>query len=167
MGNFSTLELRNGRTLDENINFELGLLKLNDWLKVNKLSLNAKKTKLMILHMPQRKLNPPIITMDEIQLEPISNFHFLGILINENIKWSKHINKISYSMSKTIGIIRTLKNVLPCSVLLTIYNSLILPKLIYGILVWGYESNCVFKLQKMALRAITSSKYNAHANPLF
>ena len=73
MGNISTFELRNGRTLDENIHFEL--LKLTDWLKVNKLSLNANKTKLMIFHMPQRKLNPPIITIDEIQLEPISNFN--------------------------------------------------------------------------------------------
>ena len=165
VGNISTFELRNGRTLDENINFEL--LKLTDWLKVNKLSLNANKTKLMIFHMPQRKLNPPIIKIDEIQLEPISNFNFLGIIINENINWSKHINKISYSISKTIGIIRKLKNVLPSSVLLTIYNSLILPQLTYGILVWGYESNCIFKLQKMALRAMTSSKYNAHTNPLF
>ena len=147
MGNISTFELRNGRTLNENINFEL--LKLTDWLKVNKLSLNANKTKLMIFHMPQRKLNPPIIKIDEIQLEPISNFNFLGIIINENINWSKHINKISYSISKTIGIIRKLKNFLPSSVLLTIYNSLILPQLTYGILVWGYESNCIFKLQKM------------------
>ena len=112
-------------------------------------------------------LNPPIIKIDEIQLEPISNFNFLGIIINENINWSKHINKISYSISKTIGIIRKLKNVLPSSVLLTIYNSLILPQLTYGILVWGYESNCIFKLQKMALRAMTSSKYNAHTNPMF
>ena len=119
MGNISTFELRNGRTLDENIHFEL--LKLTDWLKVNKMSLNANKTKLMIFHMPQRKLNPPTIKIDEIQLEPISNFNFLGIIINENINWSKHINKISYSISKTIGIIRKLKNVLPSSVLLTIY----------------------------------------------
>ena len=107
----------------------------------------------MIFHMPQRKLNPPIIKIDEIQLEPISNFNFLGIIINENINWSKHINKISYSISKAIGIIRKLENVLPSCVLLTIYNSLILPQLTYGILVWGYESNCIFILQKMALRA--------------
>ena len=118
MGNISTFELRHGRTLDGNIHFEL--LKLTDWLKVNKLSLNANKTKLMIFHMSHRKLNPPIIKIDDIQLEPISNFNFLGIIINENINWSKHINKISYSISKTIGIIRKLKNVLPSSVLLTI-----------------------------------------------
>ena len=37
----------------------------------------------MIFHMPQRKLNPPIIKIDEIQLEPISNFNFLGIIIKK------------------------------------------------------------------------------------
>ena len=41
MGNISTFELRNGGTLDENIIFLL--LKLNDWLKVNKLSLQIKQ----------------------------------------------------------------------------------------------------------------------------
>ena len=121
----------------------------------------------MIFHMPQRKLNLPIINIDEIQQEPISNFNFLGIIMNENIKWSTHINNTSYSISKTIGIIGKLKNVLPCSVLLTKTNSLTLPHLTYGILVWGYESNCVFKLQKMALRVMTYSKYNAHTTPLF
>ena len=83
MGSISTFELSNGRTLDENINIEL--LKRIDWLKVNKLSLNGNKTKPMIFHMAQRKRNPPIIKIDEIQLEPISNINFLGIIINENI----------------------------------------------------------------------------------
>ena len=39
----------------ENINTELS--KINDWLRANKLSLNATKTKLMIFHKPPKKLN--------------------------------------------------------------------------------------------------------------
>ncbi len=54
-------------------------------LKVNKLSLNANTTKLMIFHMPQRRRNPPIITIDEIQLEPISKFDFIIKIIKDKL----------------------------------------------------------------------------------
>ena len=37
----------------------------------------------------------------------------------------------------------------------------------YGVLAWGYENDIIFKLQKRALRAVTSSRYNAHICPLF
>ena len=47
------------------------------------------------------------------------------------------------------------------------YNSLILPHLQYGILLWGFKHNRVFKLQKKAIRTISRSKYNAHTSPIF
>ena len=52
-------------------------------------------------------------------------------------------------------------------VLITVYNALILPHLTYGILAWGYDNDIIFKHQKRALRAVTSSRYNAHTGPLF
>ena len=70
-------------TLSGNINYKL--TKLSDWLKVNRLSLNAKKTKLMIFRTPQRNVIIPKIKMNEIELDPVSNFNYLGIIINENV----------------------------------------------------------------------------------
>ena len=52
VGKFRDFELCNGHSLSENINYEI--TKLTDWLNVNKLSLNTKKTKLMIFHTPQK-----------------------------------------------------------------------------------------------------------------
>ena len=54
----------------------------------------------------------------------------------------------------------------PGNQLVTLYNALILPHLTYGILAWGYENDIIFKLQKRALKAVTSSRYNAHTGPL-
>ena len=48
-----------------------------------------------------------------------------------------------------------------------IYNALILPRINYGLLVWGYENEKIFKLQKKAIRLISLAKYNAHTEPLF
>ena len=37
------------------------LNKVTEWLKINKLSLNVKKTKAMVFHMPQKKVILPIL----------------------------------------------------------------------------------------------------------
>ena len=107
---------------------------LSDWLKLNGLSLNGRKTKLMMFHTPQKVVPQLILKMNNIELEPITDFNFLGIIINRHLRWKSHINKISINIARTTGIIRSLNQVLPFNVLLTIYTSLILPHLNYGIL---------------------------------
>ena len=56
---------------------------------------------------------------------------------------------------------------IPTSIKLMIYNSLILSRINYGILAWGYNSEGIFKLQKKAVRLITLAKFNAHCEPIF
>ena len=74
---------------------------------------------------------------------------------------------ISKKISKTTGILCRLKRLVPQTVLLTLYNSLVLPYLNYGILIWGHKSVKLSALQKKIVRIITNSKYNAHSQPLF
>ena len=47
------------------------------------------------------------------------------------------------------------------------YNYFILSSLNYAILVWGYNTDRLFKLQKRSVRVISKSKFNAHTDPLF
>ena len=151
--------------ISENINYEI--TKLTDWLNVNRLSLNTKKTKLMIFHTPQKKFDMPTIKINNTELEQQTHFNYLGITINKHTKWDGHVKKIAIKISKASGIIFKLNDVLPYNVLITLYNALILPHLTYGILAWGYDNDIIFKHQKRALRAVTSSRYNAHTGPLF
>ena len=46
-------------------------------------------------------------------------------------------------------------------------NSMILPHLTFGITVWGFHCDRLYKLQKRAVRIISRAKYNAHTEPLF
>ena len=109
----------------------------------------------------------PTIKINNTELEPATHFNYLGITINKHTKWDGHVKKIAIKISKASGIIFKLNDVLPYNVLITLYNALILPHLTYGVLAWGYENDIIFKLQKRALRAVTSSRYNAHTGPLF
>ena len=83
--------------------------------------------------------------------------------------WNKHINHISTKIARSIGILYRLRNVYPESVLITIYNTLILPHFHYCLLLWGSvvkENHSLHLLQKKALRIITYSDYLAHTEPL-
>ena len=48
-----------------------------------------------------------------------------------------------------------------------IYNALILSRINYGILAWGYQCERIFKLQKRAVCLITLAKFNTHSEPIF
>jgi hypothetical protein len=152
-------------TISFNVNSELN--KFNIWLKLNKLSLNCKKTSAMIFHMPNKIIDYPELKINEVPITYVKEFNFLGIVINENLNWKSHVDFISKKISKVVGILNKLKHTLPEQVLFTIYNSLIVPHLNYGALIWERNLNRLVILQKKALRAITKSKYNVHTSILF
>ena len=156
-------------SLTEKVNRELA--KVSDWLAVNKLSLNVNKTKYMIFHTKQKHLplhQLPYVMINNQPVERVEDFSFLGVLIDHNLRWSKHVNYVSNKLSRVCGILSRLKNLLPQSILQLIYNALFLPHLNYGITTWGFHScSRLVKLQKKAIRSIIKSKYNAHTSPIF
>ena len=91
---------------------------------------------------------------------------YLGVLIDENLSWKYHIAHIASKISKTIGIIASLRHFVH-----HMYISLIQPYLLYGIVAWGQAAktykNKILILQKRALRLMFFSDYNSHALPYF
>ena len=107
------------------------------WLCSNKLSLNVSKTTYMCFHTPKRKVIFPDLKINNITIDRVTDFKFLGLIISSNLKWNKHIDHISIKVSKVIGIMFRLKYIVPCDVLQTFYNSLIMPHFHYCLLAWG------------------------------
>ena len=150
------------------INKELG--KISDWLDVNKLSLNISKTKYMIFHAWQLKINPeslPSLKFYNKQISLVSEFNFLGILFDKHLQWNKHIDCLMIKLSRTLGILNHLKSYIPKSCLKILYNSLFHSHLNYGILLWGHKIDRIVPLQKKALRIISLSHFLSHTDPLF
>ena len=119
---------------NESLNYELA--NFHNYLKANKLSLNVNKTKAMVFHMPQKRIQLPLIKIAGENIAFVDNFNFLGIIINKHLNWTSHVD-MSAKLSKTIGILNTLKHVLPINIMRTLYISLILCHLNYGVLLWG------------------------------
>ena len=166
--NTFTNDQTNELATSNNINSEL--TKITHWLVVNKLSLNASKTKSMIFHYKQIKLKNyevPNIKINNILVERVAQFKFLAVIIDSNLTCSPHQNFIANKLSRICGIISRLKHYIPIHILMIIYSSLFMSHLRYGILAWGGQINKrINKLQKQAIRSISNSKYNSHSAPL-
>ena len=158
----------NSSLTSKNINDEI--LLIHDWLLANKLSLNINKTKFMIFRHPQKSVNHILnlkVHINGQEIDRVDKFEFLGLTITETMSWKPHIEKLSNKISRVIGVLSRCKRYLDQSVMLKIYNSLILSRINYCITCWGFENKRIYKLQKKALRSICKSKYNAHTDPLF
>ena len=119
-----------------------------------------------IFHTPHREVTYPRIKINNSSVEVVDEFKFLGIFLDKHLKWSTHTELIANKISKYTGVINRLKHTLPHRILLTLYNTLILPHLHYGLLLWGHYSDLIFKLQKRAIHTICNSKFNGHTEPI-
>ena len=123
----------------------------------------------MLFHHRQRNIDAIVLNLqiNNIQIERVREFDFLGLLIDENLNWKSHINKICNKITRSLGVMNRIKRYLPSDILRMIYNAMVLPHLQYSILCWGRNLTRIRKLQKKAVRIISKSKYNAHTEPLY
>ena len=104
----------------------------------------------------------PKIKIDGEILEIIEETKCLGIIVDCEINWKKHIYYTSKKIAKAIGILSKTKQFLNKKTLLQMYYSFIYPYLIYGNIIWGNATAItlwpIFKLQKIAIRIITNTR---------
>ena len=120
------------------------------WLCANKLSLNVSKTKYMIFN---NKYNPhpnptERLKINNISIDLVSEFNFLGVTIDNELNWVAHTQKINSKTSRTLGILKKLKRIAPLSVLTTLYSTMILTNFTYGIKAWGFAHSKLSTIQK-------------------
>ena len=153
--------------VDDLVNNELE--KIYDWLTVNILSLNLTKTIFMIFHSKQKDISSlvPKLVINNIPIEKVDNFGFLGVCLDSNLKWDGHIQFLATKLGKYTGVLNKSKLYLPVDILRILYSSMVNSHLNYAILAWGFACTRLNKLQKRIIRTITCSRYNAHTSPLF
>jgi ribonuclease P/MRP protein subunit RPP40 len=158
-------------TLYANVNNEL--IKISKWFKLNKLSLNIKKTSYILFRGKQQVIDNTnlCIKIDSMVIDQVEKTKFLGVIINSTLTWEDHINTISNKISKNIGILYRTRNNLTTDTLLTLYHTLIEPYLNYCNLIWASLPSVylerLFLKQKKAVRLITKARFLAHTEPLF
>lgn len=121
---------------------------MKEWCTKNRLILNSDKT--VQLYFGSKLTN----------LNTIHTTRFLGVCIDDNLKWNAHINQVCTKLKKAYYAILKLKSCMDQSTLLQIYYALAYSHIAYNILCWGKatEANRIFILQKRILRLIFNVK---------
>ena len=108
------------------------------------LSINFKKTNYMIIASPKKKTNISITTCC---IEQKSQIKYLGVFIDEHLKWDTQLQHINNKLTKNVGILFKLRHYMPINALKQLYYTLIFPYLNYGLMSWG--TACQTKLRKI------------------
>ena len=146
------------------------MMDIQRWFTLSNLIINAGKTLAISFHTSQNK--KPVIS--DVQLEgrdvPYNtDTKFLGVFINENLKWTKHTRYLSSKLNTSLYMISSLQNITNMHVLRTMYFACFHTHLRYGVTLWGGdpEGLRIFHLQKKGVRIISNVSRNTSCRKLF
>lgn len=121
---------------------------LSKFFNDNLLSLNLSKTKYMLFHSPRKKLTPHNeLKLEQIIIEKITCFKYLGLYLDSTISWVDHIKIIEKKVASLCGIMRRVSSFVPYHALLKFYYAFIHSHLNYLVSVWGRA--CISHLKKL------------------
>ena len=130
---------KNFDTLTSTLNSEIS--KVSQWFTCNKLSLNIAKTNFIRFKPHSSQAMDPHynIRINGLPLTELKSTKFLGVTIDSSLSWNDHIHNVHNAVSRGIGILYRLKDLIAQNSLVILYNALILPFITYCNIVWG---NC-------------------------
>ena len=133
-----------------------------NWYNDNKLSLSINKCSTMVIDLTNTGQNHKLdLRCNGIILQQLDCFKYLGIGIDNQLKWERHIAEVIKRISFNNARLRVLRNILPRDVLIKIFNATSIPIIDYASSVWGGFSatlgNRIKRLENAAARAITGN----------
>ena len=84
---------------------------LSQWFVANKLSLNTDKT--CFITLENQKVVNPDIRINNLRIANVDYCKYLGLYIDQDLKWTIHIDQLCGKLQKLIGIFYKLRNKLP------------------------------------------------------
>ena len=153
----------------------LVLEKVYDYMYSNKLHINI--TKSCYIHFsphinrmtcarvrPFTKTNNLNLYLGGKLLKKVDKVKFLGVIIDEELSWEGHIDHLEAKLNSSIVMIKRIKQFIPKSEYLKIYNALFLSHLTYCVSCWGgvpkYKLMKIFAIQKRCIRLLFGKEYS-------
>ena len=159
------------KKLNKHINRDLKLVV--EWIRANKLSLNTKKTDLVIFKYRNKTITKNLnfrISGQKIRLT--SQVKYLGVTLQNDLHLATHLENLRKKLSHTIGLLSKIRHYVPKHFLQTLYYSLFNSHLICACEIWGQnQTNHLFKklllLHKKAIRITNFQSQTSFSNNLF
>ena len=145
------------------------LEKINYWLNINKLSINANKTEYLTFSIYKNKQPTNFnLYIGGNELNKVKSYKYLGMHIDQHLRYDVHINYLVKKLRYLLFVFYKLKFILSNKALLSIYYGLFHSIATYGIVAWGsaYKNvtQKIYNLQNRVLKIIYSNRQNSIVN---
>ena len=152
--------------LYERANQILKLVQL--YMKCNLLHINIKKCCYIHFKPSNRKSGVEhneeehVLTLNNVVIKQVKKVKFLGVIIDDQLKWDAHIRSLNTKLKCEIGKICRIRHIIPEKLYKEIYYTLFESHLRFGISVWGGLSNNrlepIFITQKKCVRILFGNR---------
>lgn len=139
-----------------------------EWLEINNLKINMKKSKLM--QFAQRKTVQNLtIHYNGEQVDEVMTTKFLGLTIDNKLTWNGHTDNVCNKLNKCAYALFQLQKKIKLEACVVAYHGLVMPILRYGIIFWGNsrDKDIIFKAQKRCVRSMCALKTQDSCVPYF
>ena len=151
------------------------LKEVYDWTAKNKLLMNLKKTKVMVIGTKQRCSNLSDtnlnVKLNNVAVECVNEAKCLGVTLDSHLTFNSHVNNIATVIKQKIGVLRRLRDHFDSRQLTSIYWGYVLPHILYCANVWSGRSNrnhdTLNKLHKRAAYMVSKKTWLTPSNEVF
>ena len=103
-------------------------------MQIGSLSLSASKTFYQVI-----SAQSPIDDLIIIANKRVQSVKYLGVLIDDDLRFKSHIDEVAATISRNLGIISRARYLFDSRQLRLLYNALILPYFTYCLVTWGIK----------------------------
>ena len=168
--NWKTLPLLN-QSLSQDLS------EVERWARENKMYMNMQKTKALLVtgkRLRKRMVQDAGklgIKTDSAEIEQVANHKILGMIIDEDLTYEVHVDKLCNKLSKRLGLLRHISPYLKKNQRIIYFSTLIKPLMMCANTVW---TSCnkevlerVLQMQKRAGRIILEAQGTSRTEALF
>ena len=120
------------------------------------ITLNVDKSSYLLYHNRKQPIPNFKIVLNGVEIPRTRYAKFLGVWLDDKLKWDMHVNKLINKLKCGIGMLRCSKNLLSTKAKKLLYFGQIHSNLNYSICIWGtmLQSSMTHKLSRIQNTAV-------------
>ena len=138
---------------------ERELLNVDNWLNINKMTMNTKKTEVIFFGNKSylKMLDNKNVKYSGTPLKRKHQVKYLGVIFDEKMQWDKHIKNITQKVKLKLGKIKTVAPLLAQHTKKLLTNALVMPYFHYCSPVWSNAAP--FRLNKVNKKVVDACNF--------
>ena len=137
------------------------------WLRANRISLNANKTELLIFRPKSKSITKQLnFRISGQKINPVNKAKYLGIYLDEHLTWNFQLIQIKTKLSRNCGLLAKSRYHVKTELHRTVYFAILDSVLRYAVQVWGQHRNQKIKeIEKLQEKAIRIMSFKGRKHP--